>query len=302
MTATPEEPRQASTIVLVREHESGFQIYLLRRSSQSGFFPGSYVSPGGTVSSEDRDADLWLRHSDLDLPEVERRLGGNVPAMEALAYGVAAIRETFEEAGVLLASDAQETDSGMQAMCEMRQVEKLSRGWLREWAVSGGWNLQLSRLARWAHWITPQAFKPRFDTRFFLAFVPADQECSPDEQETTHGIWVTPEQGLEANLRGEIPLSPPTLVTLHELLQYKTLNRLQHEAGRRGWGEPRLPRVFPLDKGAMILEPWDPMIHEKDVVFDLAALKKLVLPLGESFSRLWLYEGIWRPVGIFALS
>ena len=139
---------------------------------------------------------LWLRHSDLDLPEVERRLGGTLPAMEALAYGVAAIRETFEEAGVLLASRAQETDSGMQAICEMRKVEKLSKGWLREWAVSGGWNLQLSRLARWAHWITPEAFKPRFDTRFFLAFVPADQECSPDEQETTHGIWVTPEQGL----------------------------------------------------------------------------------------------------------
>jgi hypothetical protein len=125
-----------------------------------------------------------------------------------------------------------------------------------------------------------------------------DQECSPDKEETTHGIWVTAEQGLAANLSGEIPLSPPTLVTLHELLQHKTLNELQDEVSRRGWGEPRLPRVIPVEKGAVIIEPWDPMIHEKDVGLDPAALAKLVLPVGEPFSRLWLYEGIWRPVGI----
>jgi 8-oxo-dGTP pyrophosphatase MutT (NUDIX family) len=168
MTKISEEARPASTVVLVRPHGTGFEVYLLKRSGQSGFFPGSYVFPGGAVASEDRDAGLWLRHSDLDLPGVERRLGGTLPATEMLAYGVAAIRETFEEGGVLLASRAQEIDSGMQAIGETRKVKKLSKGWFREWAVSGGWYLQLSRLARWTHWITPEAFKPRFDTRFFL--------------------------------------------------------------------------------------------------------------------------------------
>jgi len=297
MTNISEEARPASTVVLVRAHGTGFQVYLLKRSGQSRFFPGTYVFPGGTVASEDRDADLWLRHSDLDLPGVEKRLGGTLPATEMLAYGVAAVRETFEEGGVLLASRAREIDSGVQAICETRKVKRLSKGWFREWAVSGEWHLQLSRLAPWAHWITPEMFKPRFDTRFFLVFVPMDQECSPDREETTHGIWVTPEQGLAGNLRGEIPLSPPTLVTLHELLQHKTLNELQDEISRRGWGEPRLPRVIPMEKGAVILEPWDPMIHEKDVGLDPAALTKLILPVGESFSRLWLYEGLWRPVG-----
>jgi 8-oxo-dGTP pyrophosphatase MutT (NUDIX family) len=282
----------------VRAHGTGFQVYLLKRSGQSGFFPGSYVFPGGTVASEDRDADLWLRHSDLDLPGVEKRLGGTLPAPEMLAYGVAAIRETFEEGGVLLASRAQEIASGMQAIGETRKVKRLSKGWFREWAVSGEWHLQLSRLAPWTHWITPEMFKPRFNTRFFLVFAPVDQECSPDKEETTHGIWVTPKQGLVANLSGEIPLSPPTLVTLHELLQHKTLNELQDEVSRREWGEPRLPRVIPVEKGAVIIEPWDPMIHEKDVGLDPAALAKLVLTVGEPFSRLWLYEGLWRPVGI----
>lgn len=294
----PQQPRAASTVVLVRAHGTGFQVYLLKRSGQSGFFPGTYVFPGGTVASEDRDVDLWLRHSDLDLPGVEKGLGGILPATEMLAYGVAAIRETFEEGGVLLASRSQETDSGLQAIGETRKVKRLSKGWFREWAVSGGWHLQLSRLAPWAHWITPEAFKPRFDTRFFLAFVPADQECSPDKEETTHGIWVTPEQGLAANLRGETPLSPPTLVTLHELLQHNMLNELRKEVSRRGWGEPRLPRVIPVEKGAVILEPWDPMIHEKEGGLDHAALRELVLSVGEPFSRLWLYEGIWRPVAV----
>jgi len=296
-----EKPRPASTVVLVRAHGTGFQVYLLKRSGQSKFFPGSYVFPGGTVAAEDRDADLWLRHSDLDLPGVENRLSGTLPATEMLAHGVAAIRETFEEGGVLLANRDEETDSGVQAICATRKVKQLSKGWFRELAVSDGWYLQLSRLAPWAHWITPEAFKPRFDTRFFLSFVPADQECSPDKRETTHGIWVTPEQGLSANLRGEIPLSPPTLVTLHELLQHRVLNELQEEVKRRTWGEPRLPRVFAVEKGAVILEPWDPRIREKEVKFDLATLKKLELPVGEPFSRLWLYEGIWRPVGFYPL-
>lgn len=296
MTSDSEKPRPASTVVLVRAYEAGFQVYLLKRSGQSGFFPGSYVFPGGTVASEDRNADLWLRYSDLDLPAVERRLGGTLTATEALTHGVAAIRETFEEGGVLLAAPARETVSSMRAICETRKVKMLSKGWFREWVASGDWHVQLSRLAPWTHWITPEAFKPRFDTRFFLAFVPEDQECSPDKRETTHGTWVTPEQGLGGNLGGVTPLSPPTLVTLHELLHYKTLSELQDEVSGRGWGEPRLPRVFPLENGAVILEPWDPMIHDKDVKFDLHRLKKLVLPVGEPFSRLWLHGGIWRPV------
>jgi 8-oxo-dGTP pyrophosphatase MutT (NUDIX family) len=294
----PYEPKPASTVVLVRERGTGFQVYLLKRSGQSGFFPGSYVFPGGTVAPEDRDAELWLKHSDLDLPGVDRSLGGTLPAIEALAYGVAAVRETFEEAGVLLANRALEARSGIQAICEIRKRENLSKGWLKKWAVSGEWHLLLSRLARWAHWITPEALKPRFDTRFFVAFVPPDQECSPDEKETTHGIWVTPEQALAANLKGETPLSPPTLVTLYELLRCKTLSELQDEVRRRGWGESRVPRLIGIEKGAVILEPWDPIIREEHVELDLAASKKLVLPVGEPFSRLWLYEGIWRPVAI----
>jgi hypothetical protein len=92
-------------------------------------------------------------------------------------------------------------------------------------------------------------------------------------------------------------LSPPTLVTLHELLQYTTLSDLKVRAKRKFWGEPRLPRFIHLDEGALILEPWDPMIRQQ---FEITPgrLQRLILPLGHSFSRLWYHEGIWRPVGL----
>ena len=83
--------------------------------------------------------------------------------------------------------------------------------------------------------------RSHFDTRFFVAFMPQDQVCLPDERETVHGIWISPEQALKGNHEGEITLSPPTLVTLQELLGYKDLSTLQRSVKTRPWGEARFP-------------------------------------------------------------
>ena len=99
--------------------------------------------------------------------------------------------------------------------------------------------------------------KPRYDTRFFVASLPPGQHCQPDARETTHGIWISPEKGLAGNLAGEIPLSPPTLITLHQFLKYPTLKALEKEAKIRQWGKVCLPRLVPLDQGTVIVEPWD---------------------------------------------
>ena len=96
-------------------------------------------------------------------------------------------------------------------------------------------------------------------------------------------------------MRGDIRLSPPTLVTLHEFLPYSDVGDLKRELGRRPWGEARLPRLLRLNRDVLILEPWDPMIHE-DIQVDADALPSALLPVGEDFSRLWLHEGLWRPV------
>ncbi len=289
-------PRPASTVVLLKEDGPQFQVYLLKRSSQSGFFPGSYVFPGGTVDSGDRATEFWLNHIDFGLEEIEERVGGSLPAEEAVCYGIAAIRETFEEAGILLGLERDGTLLDSAPVCQDRLAGTLAKGWLREWVVMNDWVLSFSRLVRWTHWITPEGFRPRFDTRFFLALAPEGQECSPDRRETTHGVWVRPRAALEKNMAGDLPLSPPTLVTLQELLGFESFRDLREKTARRSWSEARLPRLIKLSKSAMIVEPWDPMIGDEIRVKE-EELKELVLPVGTPFSRVWLDEGVWRPVG-----
>lgn len=291
------EPRRASTVVLLRERGEGLQVYLLERSTRSGFFPGSYVFPGGAVDPSDKDATFWSRHVDLDRSGTESRFGSDLSAEEAMAHAIAAIRETFEEAGVLLATSREGKGFHVAALCESRAARPFEKGWLREWAASGDGILSLSSLVGWSHWITPEAFRPRFDTRFFVAFMPEGQACAPDTRETTSGVWIEPAGALHRNLQGTLPLSPPTLVTLQEILPFRGIKDVPDPSPASSWEMPRLPRLIRLPRGAMILEPWDPMIHD-EIRVDEEKLQDLVLPVGTPFSRIWLQEGIWRPVGV----
>jgi 8-oxo-dGTP pyrophosphatase MutT (NUDIX family) len=293
---TSTKPQMASTVILIREHNGELQVYLLKRSIRSDFFPETYVFPGGRVEGEDRAFGLWKANVDMDSEEISQRLGGSLTVEAALTYGVTAIRETFEEAGVLLAYRNERTHEELERIKDRRQEEELPNGWLNNLVVSDGWMLTFSRLFRWAHWITPEGMPKRYETRFFLVFMHPGQECNPDTRETIHGIWVSPEKGLVKNLQGEIPLSPPTLVTLHELLQYSDMRDLKKEVQTRTWGEALLPRMFNVPKGKLILEPWDPM-SKKELEIDTKGLEMSCLPVGEPFSRLWYNRGIWRPVG-----
>ena len=102
--------RAASTVILARQGLSGLEIYLLRRSSESKFFPGKYVFPGGAVDPEDTDADFWRNRVDLKPLQISEKMGGDLSVEDALGHGVAAIRETFEEAGVLLVEEIGEKE------------------------------------------------------------------------------------------------------------------------------------------------------------------------------------------------
>ena len=295
-----ENPRAltpAATLILTRRHAGELQVYLIRRSLKSGFMPGNYVFPGGRVDPEDRNFKVWQARVDLGRNGITQRLGGDLTAAEVLAYGVAAIREAFEEAGVFLAHRHESTPDDLKRICQLRLTADLTPGWLQKLAVSENWILTLSSLSRWSHWITPERMKRRYDTRFFVAALPCGQVCRPDGREATHGLWISPEKGLAGNLAGEIPLSPPTLMTLHELLPFANLQDLAKETESRLWGETLLPRLIPLDKGAVIVEPWDPYYSHKNIEIDPVGLHKAVLPIGQSFSRIWHHQGLWRPVG-----
>ena len=187
----PPVPVPAATVILVREEAGRLQVYLLRRSQTSGFMPGSYVFPGGLVDDRDRDDALWLTHADLAPDVLGERLGQAAGGFEALCYGVAAVRETFEEAGVLLARPRFPAQGDFGRACERRLAESPAHGWFTRLVVSDGWVLTLSALSRWARWITPERMPRRFDTRFFVAVLPPGQACLPDMQETTAGIWIS---------------------------------------------------------------------------------------------------------------
>jgi 8-oxo-dGTP pyrophosphatase MutT (NUDIX family) len=232
------------------------------------------------------DVAFWQDHVDLPVEQLEPSLDGAVDRM--LPFAVAAIRETWEEAGLLLAAPRKGV-SGTEQIGESgtlftRRIEE------------DGLVLSLSQLGRWHHWITPELMPRRFDTYFFVAPVGQDQRCRPDNHETVHGTWANPLKALTENDQGTLPLSPPTLVTLHQLLPFADLDTLVAETSSRSWPAPIMPRLWPLDNSALIIEPWDPDYGRKSVNVKIDRLEADVLPVGAPFSRLWRHRGICRPV------
>jgi 8-oxo-dGTP pyrophosphatase MutT (NUDIX family) len=290
----------AATLILVRQHAGELQTYLLRRSPNSRFMPGLFVFPGGLVEPADGDERFWTGRVDVSPSALGTRLGRDLERSLALRHAVAAIRETFEEAGVLFASTAGSGSAALKRAEERRRLERFPPDWLRQRVEAEGWILTLSALWPWAHWITPVGMPRRFDTRFFMAALPGGQNGRPDLHETTEGIWIGARQALAQNMDGRTPLSPPTLVTLHELAGYASLEHLEQGLPHRGWGEPIFPRLVSLGKGrgAIIIEPWDPMYAQTDLRIGAEKLPERLLPVGESFSRLWNDGGVWKPVDL----
>ncbi|HSE94154.1 MAG TPA: NUDIX hydrolase [Methylomirabilota bacterium] len=212
---SPAVPRPAATLVLLRDRPGGgCETLLIRRHEKSRFAAGDFVFPGGRIEPEDAPADVarWCRG--LDDATAAGRLGLDAPA--ALAYWIAAIREAFEEVGVLLACDT----AGRPASLDPARLAERRRACQRDhrafWTLLREENLVLpvDRLVYFAHWVTPEERPLRFDTRFFAAQAPAGQDAEPDAHEITEVRWLTPAAALAARARGEISLRLPTATNL----------------------------------------------------------------------------------------
>ena len=125
----PPKALPAATVILVREYQAELQVYLLKRHAKSGFMAGNYVFAGGTLDSEDREFTIWKDHVDLDPVGLSNTLGGGLSEEEILAYGVAAIRETFEEAGVFLAHQANQRTQDLKRLDNLRVAGDLPKNW-----------------------------------------------------------------------------------------------------------------------------------------------------------------------------
>lgn len=304
------------------------EIYLLRRSAGSRFMPGTYVFPGGRLEVEDRDIDFWIDHVDLSGKRLSETFDGRPETI--LPFAVAAIRETWEEAGLLMAGRMREgsgpatapaakdvnspsfrpsSESSVIPGCRVKpgMTEPIPKANQENDRPSGGRAfkhyaenknliLAISKMACWSRWITPQSMPTRFDTYFFVAPVKRDQQCRPDNRETVDGIWLSPRNALTKNSEGSLPLSPPALVTLHQMLAFADLQEMITEARRRALPAATTPRLWPLEEGGLLIQPWDPDYGCDTVRVDADRLKEAVLPVGATFSRLWVNGGVCRPV------
>jgi 8-oxo-dGTP pyrophosphatase MutT (NUDIX family) len=246
-------PRDASTVILLRDSPGGLLVYLLRRVSSMKFAPGAYVFPGGSVDR--RDGDLAVAWSGPSAAEWGSAFG----ATETLARELvcAAVRETFEESGVLLAGSASEEivpdTSGDDWEADRQALLDRSQS-LAGLLARRGLVLRGDLLRPWAHWITPEIEERRYDTRFFVAALPDGQRTRDVSTESDRVTWVRPSEAVAAARRGDMPMLPPTLVTLTELSAYESVAEVL--AAVRSV-RPRLPHARVTGDGVFLVLPED---------------------------------------------
>ncbi|HEV7478253.1 MAG TPA: MBL fold metallo-hydrolase [Burkholderiales bacterium] len=207
----PPLPRPAATLVLLRPGGAGPQVLMIQRVQSAAFLGGAYVFPGGALDASDGDLRFLRRVVGLTDAEASTRLG--LPE-KGLAYWVAAVRECFEEAGVLLALDAEHRP------IEAARAEALARNRKRSFLdllEKENLFIPAHHIAYYGHWITAPGRSRRFDTRFFVAQAPEGQEGSHDATETVQHVWIRPEDALKRGEKGEIELVPATQTTLRDV-------------------------------------------------------------------------------------
>ncbi len=269
--------RPASTVVVLRDGARGPEAFMVRRHADTAFMGGAHVFPGGRVDAADHDAgDGWC-----DGVEHARRQLGSLPEGEALAYHVAAARELFEEAGVLLARGA---DGRFVSLAGAGVHERLKqartdvhdgKATLRAVVEREGLRLALDTLVLFAHWVTPPIDTRQFDTRFFMTRVPPEQTPAHDETETTHSAWLRPADAIALAERGEIVLPPPTWTTMRELEPFASVEAALAWA-RRHAIQRRMPHHVERDGVRMLLLPGDPE-HPESAVGDPPIETRFVL-------------------------
>ena len=216
----PATPKDSATTMLVRDASAGIEVFLLRRVAGMAFAGGMTAFPGGSVDSRDVDATVaW--HG----PEPEWWAGRfDVPAALARALVCAAVRETFEESGVLLAGpDASSVVSDTRPYADARRALIERDVSLAGFLADAGLVLRADLLRPWANWVTPKEERRRFDTRFFLAAVPSGQRADGATSEASDVAWCTPGEALDDWKQGRRGLLPPTWTTLAELEECESL-------------------------------------------------------------------------------
>ena len=271
----PARARDAATVLVLRDAAQrgrGLELYLVKRSRTVDFMAGAHVFPGGRLDKADSSPSACALLS-ADVATLRERLGEEVPPMQAAGLFVAAIRETFEEAGLLLGRLA----AGW-GMDDARHA--VAQGALFSTLVE---RLDALSLVPWVRWVTPEISPKRFDARFFLARAPEGQVPRVDGREATEGLWITPAEAIERWLSGDMLLAPATAKCVDALLAQRTVEEALAAAGKRP-PPVMMPHVWNEGGRAYISLPGDP---RHPVAEDA---------LGGAILRLQLETGRYRPV------
>jgi glyoxylase-like metal-dependent hydrolase (beta-lactamase superfamily II)/8-oxo-dGTP pyrophosphatase MutT (NUDIX family) len=254
MTSTLLTPRPAATLILARDGAAGPEIFLMQRTLKANFVAGAYVFPGGAVDPGDADPFWAGNDAGFDDAHASRLLGLE---QGGLAYWVAAIRETFEESGLLLAVDPDGAAPNADELTALRSRVASAELDFTTLCRTRGLRPALSGLRYFSHWITPPGLSRRFDTRFFLAAAPAEQIAVPDQVETIAHAWVRPEDALAMQQRGEIELVFATMQTLRALSGFDSIAAMLDHAQALEAVPALMPRISTGSGGRRMVLPHD---------------------------------------------
>jgi len=259
----PPTPVDSATVLLLREvAPTGLEVLLVARHAESRAFAGAHVFPGGLLEASDRAPEVLRAMAPSLSPDMAHAILGEDLAPEAaLAYFAATIRELFEEAGILLADQ----DGGPLGLADPAVRDRfaahrraLNAGTLgfAELVARERLTLRAGDLRYFSRWITPVHAPRRYDARFFVAPVPADQAPLHDERETTSAEWWSPADALAGAAAGSLVLTPPTARSLEELVELATMARVLEDARTRRV-TPILPKVVQIGDRMGVLYPGD---------------------------------------------
>lgn len=249
---SPTTPKPAATLILLRSGRRGLEVLLLKRSLRTRFIPGAYVFPGGRVDPDDSSPRLLAQVDTSSTRDARSLLLATPGAPSGIAYPIAALRETFEETGILLerASEIPRSvpmEGREPASLLRRELHQGRRGFssvLDQLEATLG----VSQVTYVGHWTTPVQERYRYDTRFFATEVPSTCSAFPDGVEMVESLWLTPSEALERNRQGLLPLVIPTMVTLESLEPFDSPDTALKTLGGQEVSR-LLPRVEVIEDG-----------------------------------------------------
>ena len=244
----PAPPKPSATVLIVRDGTTGLEVFMLVRNRMVDFASGALVFPGGKVDAQDASAE-WDRLAPLDAAHPER------------SYWVAAVRETFEETGLLIA-DRQDGGEPVDFQTARRITETAQSGvadgsrLFADLVAAERLRIATRRMVHFAHWVTPSSMPKRFDTHFFLAAAPSGQTAVHDGGETVESVWIKPLHAIAEAEAGRRTLVPATTLNLEKLSDSATVADA-FAAARASRIVTIEPVVTKVDGGARITIPAD---------------------------------------------